>query len=115
MAAPSRPNQVARRVIDDLVEFSGETSVDGYMSFFKGQQISSIRGFINRMREEVTTLKNEIGQLNALIAELEALGEEDLFDTLHDLRHDRENINAKLQSLNDLIVDAEEDVQTKEK
>ena len=114
MAAPSGPNQVARRVIDDLVDFSGETSVDGYMSFFKGQQISSIRGFINRMREEVTTLKNEIGQLNALIAELEALGEEDLFDTLLDLRHDRENANAKLQSLNDLIADAEEDVQTKE-
>ena len=66
------------------------------------------------MLEEVTTLKNEIRQFNALIAELEALGEEDLFDTLLDLRHDRENANAKLQSLNDLIADAEEDVQTKE-
>lgn len=115
MAAPSRPNQVVRRVIDDLVEFSGETSVDGYMSFFKGKQISSLRGFINRMREEVTTLKNEIGQFNALIAVLEGLGEgEDLFDTLHDLKHDKEKVRAKLQSLIDLIVDAEEEVHTKE-
>ncbi|PWA55167.1 zinc finger, ZZ-type, JmjC domain-containing protein [Artemisia annua] len=67
------------------------------------------------MPEEATTVKNEIGQFNALIAELEGLGEgEDLFDTLHDLRDDRENARAKLQNLNDLIADAEEEVQTKE-
>jgi hypothetical protein len=42
MAAQSRPNQVARRVIDDLVEFSGETSVDGYMSFFKSKSPVSV-------------------------------------------------------------------------
>lgn len=27
MAAPNGPNQLARRVIDDLIDFSGETEV----------------------------------------------------------------------------------------
>nr|GEV47729.1 hypothetical protein [Tanacetum cinerariifolium] len=35
MAAPGGANQIARRDINDLIEFSGETFVDGYMSFFK--------------------------------------------------------------------------------
>ncbi|GJR63049.1 hypothetical protein Tco_1505211 [Tanacetum coccineum] len=58
MAAPGGANQIARRVIDDLIKFNGETSVDGYMSFFKSQQIAESRGFINRMPEEANTAKN---------------------------------------------------------
>ncbi|GJR06471.1 hypothetical protein Tco_0529455 [Tanacetum coccineum] len=72
MAAPGGANQIARRVIDDLIEFSGETSVDGYMRFFKSQQISKSCGFINRLREEANITRNLVGQLNALIAEMEA-------------------------------------------
>ncbi|GJR80149.1 hypothetical protein Tco_0150934 [Tanacetum coccineum] len=70
---PRRSNQIARRVIDDLIKFSGENSVDGYMSFFKSQQIAKSHGFINRLREETNTARNLVGQLNALIAEMEAL------------------------------------------
>ncbi|GKD02093.1 hypothetical protein Tco_1177067, partial [Tanacetum coccineum] len=71
-ATPGGNNQVARRVIDDLIEFSGETSVHGYMSFFKSQQIVETCSFINRMRDEVNTARNLFRQLTALIAELEA-------------------------------------------
>nr|GEW96873.1 hypothetical protein [Tanacetum cinerariifolium] len=49
MAAPGGANQIARHVINDRIEFSWETSVDGYMSFFKSQQIVESRGFINRL------------------------------------------------------------------
>ncbi|GKD03237.1 hypothetical protein Tco_1178211 [Tanacetum coccineum] len=80
MAAPGGGNQIARRVIDDLIEFSRETSMDGYMSFFKSQQIAESRA-------------------------LEDQGE--LFDTLMDLRDDREGANAKLHGLNALIAQAE--------
>ncbi|GKB26554.1 hypothetical protein Tco_0865955 [Tanacetum coccineum] len=115
MAAPGGANQIARRVIDDLIEFSGETSVDGYMSFFKSQQIAKSRGFINRMREEANTVRNLVGQLNALIAEMEALEDQgELFDTLMDLRDDREAAQTKLQGLNELITQAEEEIETKE-
>ncbi|GKE72599.1 hypothetical protein Tco_1534640, partial [Tanacetum coccineum] len=47
MAGPVAGNQIARRVIDDLIDFSGETSVPRNM-------------------------KNLLAQLTALIAELEA-------------------------------------------
>ncbi|GJR45203.1 hypothetical protein Tco_1313306 [Tanacetum coccineum] len=115
MAAPGGNNQVARRVIDDLIEFNGETSVDGYMSFFKFQQIAETRSFINRMRDEVNTARNLFGQLTALIAELEAeQNQRELFDTLMDLRDDRENARIKLQGLNKLVNDAEAEVEEKE-
>ncbi|GKB81283.1 hypothetical protein Tco_0948178 [Tanacetum coccineum] len=73
MAAPGGANQIARRVIDDLIEFSEETS------------------------------------LNALIAEMEALEDQGkLFDTLMDLRNDREATWIKLQGLNELITQTEQ-------
>ncbi|GJV07039.1 hypothetical protein Tco_1344695 [Tanacetum coccineum] len=90
MAAPGGSNQIARRVIDDLIKFSGETSIDGYISFFKPQQITKSRGFINRIREEANTARNLDGQLTNLIAEMEALEDQgEIFYTLMDLRDDR--------------------------
>ncbi|GJU07130.1 hypothetical protein Tco_1123560 [Tanacetum coccineum] len=72
MAGPVAGNQIARRVIDDLIDFSGETSIRKYMKFFFEQQISERRRFINRMGEEVQTSRNLLAQLVAFIAELEA-------------------------------------------
>lgn len=114
MAAPTGPSQLARRVIDDLIDFSGETESDGYMAFFKQQQISNLRGFINRMREEATTARNEIGQITALIAEMEALGAEEHYDHIVELRADREATQAKLDGLEALIKDAGDQVDLKE-
>ncbi|GKF38933.1 hypothetical protein Tco_0118994 [Tanacetum coccineum] len=115
MAAPGGANQITRRVINDLIEFSGETSVDGYMSFFKSQQITKSHGFINRMLEEANTVRNLVGQLNALIAEMEALEDQgELFDTLMDLKDVREVARAKLQGFNELITQAEQEIETKE-
>ncbi|GJS98151.1 hypothetical protein Tco_0819321 [Tanacetum coccineum] len=82
MAAPGGANQIVRRVIDDLIEFSRETSVDGYMSFFKSQQITESHG--------------------------------GAFDTLMDLRDDMEAAQTKLQGLNKLITQAEQEIETKE-
>ncbi|GJY46562.1 hypothetical protein Tco_0435625 [Tanacetum coccineum] len=79
MASPRGAKQIDRRVIDDLIEFSRETS------------------------------------LNALIAEMEALEDQgELFDTLMDLKDDREGANTKLQGLNALIAQAEQEIKTKE-
>ncbi|GKE79298.1 hypothetical protein Tco_1545418 [Tanacetum coccineum] len=72
MAGPVAGNQIARRVIDDLIDFSRETSVPRNMKFFFEQQIFERRHFINRMCEEVQTSRNLLAQLTALIAELEA-------------------------------------------
>ncbi|GKC56120.1 hypothetical protein Tco_1083718 [Tanacetum coccineum] len=115
MAAAGAGNEVARRVTDDLIDFSRETTVPKYMKFFVAQQIAKGRRFINRMREEAQTSKNLIAQLNALIAELEAL--EDLgevYDMLMCLKDDKVVENNKLTGLNDLITYVEEDSEAKE-
>nr|GEY59357.1 hypothetical protein [Tanacetum cinerariifolium] len=115
MAAPGARNQVARRVIDDLVDFSRETSVQSYMMFFKAQQLAETRLIVNRMFEEAQTARNMIGQLNALIAEMEAFNDQgEVFDILMGLRDDRRVEETKLIGLNDLITQGEEEIEMKE-
>ncbi|GJX86972.1 hypothetical protein Tco_0337746 [Tanacetum coccineum] len=77
MAAPGPSNLVARHVIDDLVDFSGETSMPKYMKFFFDQQIAETHRFINRMPDEAGSARNCIAYLTALIAELEAMGDQE--------------------------------------
>nr|GEY68811.1 hypothetical protein [Tanacetum cinerariifolium] len=97
MASPGGANQIARRVIDDLIEFSEETYVNGYMSFFKSQQIFESRGFINRMHKGANTTRNLVGHVNALIAKMEALKDRGkVFDILMDLWDDKEAVRTKL-------------------
>ncbi|GJX36310.1 hypothetical protein Tco_0247867 [Tanacetum coccineum] len=84
MAAPGAGNQVTRRVMDDLIDFNDETSIQGYMKFFKAQQIAETRRF----------------------------GE--VFDTLMGLRDARRVENTKLMGLNDLDTQAEEEIEMKE-
>ncbi|GKB13860.1 hypothetical protein Tco_0847783 [Tanacetum coccineum] len=115
MAAPGLSNVIAKRVVDDLLEFSGETSVSNALSFFNAQQIAVGRHFVNRIRDEVQTCRTLIGQLNVLIAELEAMEDQgELFDTLMSLTDDRRNENDKVLGLNDLIAKALKEIQAKE-
>nr|GEY37370.1 hypothetical protein [Tanacetum cinerariifolium] len=87
MAAPGPSNVVARRVVDDLIDFSGETVVSKFMKFFFVQQVADIRRFVNRMREEAQTARNCIAQLTVLVAVTEAMeDQEEVFDTLMCLR-----------------------------
>ncbi|GJT46426.1 hypothetical protein Tco_0955141 [Tanacetum coccineum] len=67
------------------------------------------------MREEAQTARNLIAQLNPLIAEMEVLEDQrEVFDTLMGLRDDRSVENTKLMGLNDLITQAEEEIEMKE-
>ncbi|GKB81340.1 hypothetical protein Tco_0948235 [Tanacetum coccineum] len=112
---PVEGNEVARRVIDDLVDISGKTSVDGYMRFFKAQQVAETRLFVNQMREEAQTSRNMIGQLTALVAEIEDFDDPgEVFNTLIGLRDDIRVDEAKLAGLNNLITQAEEEIEMKE-
>ncbi|GKF75187.1 hypothetical protein Tco_0224631 [Tanacetum coccineum] len=60
MDAPGPSNQVARRAIDELMEFSGETQVPKYMKFFIEQQIAETKRFINVMREQAHSSRNKL-------------------------------------------------------
>ncbi|GJU53492.1 transposase, Ptta/En/Spm, transposase, Tnp1/En/Spm-like protein [Tanacetum coccineum] len=55
-------------VVDDLIELSSKTDPNEYLKLFVTQQIADRRGFIGRMGPEVNITRNELGQLNALIA-----------------------------------------------
>ncbi|GJR68868.1 hypothetical protein Tco_0014933 [Tanacetum coccineum] len=115
MAAAGPSNILARRVTDDLIDFIGETSFPKYMKYFFLQQIAKTRRFINIMREEAQTARNCIAQLNALLAEIEAMGDaDDVWDTLMCLRDDIRDENTKLIGLNDAIAQAEDKIATKE-
>ncbi|GJW00565.1 hypothetical protein Tco_1555816 [Tanacetum coccineum] len=79
MAGPVAGNEIARRVVDDLIEFNGETT------------------------------------LNALIAEMEVFDNPgEVFNTLMGLRDDVRVEDAKLMRVNDLIAQAEEEIEMKE-
>nr|GEV77634.1 hypothetical protein [Tanacetum cinerariifolium] len=87
MAALGPANVVARRVVDDLVDFNGETSVP----------------------------KNCIAQLNVVIAEMEAMEDlDEVYDSLMSLRDTKRAENDKLMLLNDVIAKAEEEIKTQE-
>ncbi|GJW77347.1 adipose-regulatory protein, seipin [Tanacetum coccineum] len=67
------------------------------------------------MQEEVQTCRNQIAQLNNLIAEMEAFDDPgEVFDRLMGLRDDVRVEDAKLMGLNDLIAWAEEEFEMKE-
>ncbi|GJY83509.1 hypothetical protein Tco_0496885 [Tanacetum coccineum] len=67
------------------------------------------------MHEEANISWNLIEQLNALITKMKALEDQrEMFETLMDLRDDREAANTKLLGLNALITQAEEEIETKE-
>ncbi|GJQ94920.1 hypothetical protein Tco_0006059 [Tanacetum coccineum] len=115
MATPRAGNQIARRVINDLVNFSVKTAIPKYMKFFMAQQIFKGRCFVNRMRKETQIARNLTTQLNALIAKMEALEDQgEVYDTLMSLRDDRHGESIKLMGLNDLITQAEEEIKSKE-
>nr|GEV66346.1 hypothetical protein [Tanacetum cinerariifolium] len=114
MAGPVQSNEIASRVVDELIKFSSQTSVNGYMNFFKAQQIFELRRFVNRMREEVQTCRNQTAQPNTLIAKMEAFDDPgEVSDTLMGLRDDVRVEDAKLIGLNDLIAQAEEEIEMK--
>nr|GEX11996.1 hypothetical protein [Tanacetum cinerariifolium] len=95
-ARGGRNNLVARRVIDDLIDISGERSPLKYLKIFIEQKITDHRRFISRMRDEIRTSTNLISQLNALIVELEASGDyEEVFNLVMELRDDNRDEQDK--------------------
>ncbi|GJX20170.1 reverse transcriptase domain-containing protein [Tanacetum coccineum] len=111
-----RTERVAReRVIDDLIDISGERSSPKYLKIFIEQQITDHRRFIAHMRDEIRTSTNLISQLNTLIVELEAFGDyEEVFDLVMELRDDRRNEQDKVADFNRLIDVADEKIHGKE-
>nr|GEY88853.1 hypothetical protein [Tanacetum cinerariifolium] len=103
MAALGSQNIVVRRVTDDLIDFSGETSVPRYMKFFLVQKIAESRHFVNHMRDEVETLRGCIGQLTAIFAKLKVMRDQDeVNDSLLATNDAKLGKESKLSALNEV-------------
>ncbi|GKB26795.1 hypothetical protein Tco_0866196 [Tanacetum coccineum] len=112
MAGESGSNSV----VDDLIELSGKTDPNEYLKLFVTQQIADRRGFIARMGPEVNIARNKVGQLNALIAELDALEDVgEVWDIIMCLRYEQRNVEAKLADLQYWLTVAEEEIVEKQK
>ncbi|GKF91744.1 hypothetical protein Tco_0275445 [Tanacetum coccineum] len=103
-------------VVDDLIKLSGKTDPNEYLKLFVTHQIADRRGFIARMGPEVNIARNEVGQLNALIAGLEAsedVGE--VWNTIMCLRDEQRKAEGKLADLQYWLTVAEEEIEEKQK
>ncbi|GJU23828.1 hypothetical protein Tco_1157170 [Tanacetum coccineum] len=103
-------------VDDDLIELSDKTDPNEYLKLFVTQQIADRRGFIARMGPEVNITRNEVGQLNALIAGLEASEDvREVWDTIICLRDEQRKAEVKLADLQYWLTMAEEEIMEKQK
>ncbi|GJS08525.1 putative transposon, En/Spm-like protein [Tanacetum coccineum] len=92
MAASGSNNIIARRVVDDLIDFNSETA-----------------------RAEAQTARNNLGQLRAMLAELEAMNDNgETKDPKLCLRADIHGEESRLKELEDVITAAEDRIQRKE-
>nr|GEV75984.1 hypothetical protein [Tanacetum cinerariifolium] len=115
MAALGPANIVARLVSDALIAFNGETTVPKYMKFFLVQKIAKSRRFVNRMRDEAETVRGCIGQLTAVVAELQAMKDQDeVHDSLLAAKDAKRGEESKLSTLNDVIAEVLDDIETLE-
>ncbi|GJT77659.1 hypothetical protein Tco_1044384 [Tanacetum coccineum] len=115
MAAHGPLNIVARRAMDEIVEFTSETKTPKYMKVFILQQIAESMRFVRVLRDEAEIARSCLAQVNAMIAEMEATNDqEEYYDNLRSLRDSRRIGNDKLMGLNELIAQAEEDIFTNE-
>ncbi|GJW53578.1 hypothetical protein Tco_0097663 [Tanacetum coccineum] len=113
MAANGPGNVVARRVTDDLIAFSGETAVLKYMKFFLVQKVAETRRFMNRMRDEADAIRSCIAQMTDVIAELQAMEDQDeVHDSLLAAKDAKRGEESKLLALHEVIAEALEEIES---
>ncbi|GJV37296.1 E3 ubiquitin protein ligase UPL1-like protein [Tanacetum coccineum] len=113
MAASGSSNVVARRAIDEISKFSGETETPKYMKAFILQEISESRRLIRVLHDEVDAAKIALGQVNAMIAEMEAMNDPfEYADSLGCLRDSKRMMGWKIMGLNQRIGDTEGEIRT---
>ncbi|GJY04391.1 hypothetical protein Tco_0370331 [Tanacetum coccineum] len=106
---------IARRVVDELADFSGEREVPKYMKFFFLQQIAGDRSFTNFLRDQAQSSSAQLAHLNILITKMEAMDNRlEVYDSMQCLKESKEAENNKLIGLNDLIALTKENIRLKE-
>nr|GEV57536.1 hypothetical protein [Tanacetum cinerariifolium] len=80
-----------------------------------GLRLSMSKRLAIVLRDEARTVRTCLAQVNAMIAEMEANDDQmEVYDSLMCLRDSRRIANDKLVGLNDMIAEAEEEINTYE-
>ncbi|GJY71172.1 hypothetical protein Tco_0474875 [Tanacetum coccineum] len=104
--ASGSSNVLARRAIDEISECCGETETPKYMKFFIFQEITECRRLIRVLCDEVDIAKSALGQVNAMIAEMEAMDDPfEYVDSLGCLKDSKRILGWKIMGLNQRIED----------
>ncbi|GKE57418.1 hypothetical protein Tco_1496603 [Tanacetum coccineum] len=115
MAGSGPSHVIARRAINEIVEFSGETETPKYMKVFIMQEITGVKRFIMTLCEEAQSARSSLAQVMAMVAEMEATNDQDeYYDSLRCLRDSWKMGEGKLRGLNKRIAAAEEEISTLE-
>ncbi|GJY63435.1 hypothetical protein Tco_0464895 [Tanacetum coccineum] len=115
MAGSGPANAIARRAIDEISEFNGETKTPKYMKMFISQWIVKARRFIRVQREEAQAVRSSLAQVRAMVAEMEAANDlDEYYDSLRCLRESWRIGEDKLRGLNETIAAAEDEISTLE-
>ncbi|GJW74535.1 hypothetical protein Tco_0133905 [Tanacetum coccineum] len=113
MAASGSLNVVARCAIDEIFKCSGETETPKYMKALILQEIFESRCLNRVLRDEVDVAKTALGQVNAMIAEMEAMNDPfEYADSLGCLRYSKRMRGWKIMGLNKRIEDTEGEIRT---
>ncbi|GKD09084.1 hypothetical protein Tco_1188769, partial [Tanacetum coccineum] len=108
-------NVIARRAIDEISEFSGETEIPKNMKVFISQEIAEAKRFIRVEREEAQAVRSSLAQVRAMVAEMEAANDlDEYYDSLRCLRESWRIGEDKLRGLNETIAAAEDEISTLE-
>ncbi|GKD62270.1 hypothetical protein Tco_1299779 [Tanacetum coccineum] len=115
MAGEGAGNVIVRRVTDDLIAYNGESSPSKYIKFFLEQKLSDTRRFMNWIRVEVATSRECLAQLTALVADFEAMENQDeVHDSLLAAKDARRCESAKFDALNEVMAEAMYEIETLE-
>ncbi|GJY24698.1 hypothetical protein Tco_0398356 [Tanacetum coccineum] len=104
--ASGSSNVVARHAIDEISECCGESETPKYMKFFIFQEITKCRRLISVLCDEVNIANNALGQVNAMIAEMEDMDDPfEYADSLCCLKDSKRILGWKIMGLNQRIED----------
>nr|GFB63625.1 hypothetical protein [Tanacetum cinerariifolium] len=91
-------------VLDEISKCCGETETPKYMKAFILQEITESRRLIRVLRDKVDIAKITLGQVNAIIAEMEAVDDPfEYADSLGCLKDSKRILGWKIMGLNQRI------------
>ncbi|GJR14821.1 hypothetical protein Tco_0797473 [Tanacetum coccineum] len=100
--------------LNELMDLSGESEVQKFMSFFSLQQIAKEKAFAKMLRDQADHVRSCLEKLHVMICDMQRVRSLVGNDSLECLRESQEMKNNKLKALTELIAQTEDAICRKE-